>query len=118
MLLWRVVLVGASGREPKKWRITSRVASFLRRRVSRTNALRNAIPREPVYSALEMDTHADTCVLGPNFMILHYTGRKCGVSPYTEVYESVKAVPFVSGATAWTDEGTGITYIFVINEGL
>jgi hypothetical protein len=98
-------------REPKKWRITSRVISFLRRRVSRTNALLNAIPREPVYSTLEMDTHADTCVLGPNFIILHFTRRECDVSPYTEVHESVKAVPIVSGATAWKDEGTGLTYI-------
>jgi hypothetical protein len=80
--------------------------------------MRNTIPREPVYSTLEMDTHADTCVLGPNFILLHYTGRECDVSPYTEVYESVKAVPIVSGATAWTDEGTGLTYILVINEGL
>jgi hypothetical protein len=71
----------------------------------------NAIPREPVYSMLEMDTHADTRVLGPNFVILHYTSRECDVSPYTEVYENVKAVPIVSGATAWTDERTGSTYI-------
>jgi hypothetical protein len=40
-------------------------------------------------------------------VILHYTGRECDVSPYTEVYESVKVVPIVSGATAWTDEETG-----------
>jgi hypothetical protein len=39
-------------------------------------------------------------------------------SPYTEVYESVKAVPIVSGATAWIDDRTGSTYILVINEGL
>jgi hypothetical protein len=80
--------------------------------------MRNAIPRESFYSILEMDTHADTCVVGPNFVILHYTSRECDVSPYTEVYESVKAVPIVSGATAWTDEGTGLTYILVVNEGL
>jgi hypothetical protein len=86
--------------------------------VFRTNVLRNAIPREPVYSNLEMDTHAETFVLGLNFTILHYTGRECDVAPYNEVYESVKAVPIVSGATAWTDEGTGLTYILVIIEGL
>jgi hypothetical protein len=86
--------------------------------VSRANVFRNAIPREPVYSTPEMDTHADTCVLGPNFIILHYTGRECDVSSYTEVYESVKAVLIVSGATAWTDEGTRLTNILVIIEGL
>jgi hypothetical protein len=97
---------------------TSRVVSSLRRLVSRTNVLSNAIPREPVHSTLEMDTHADTCVLGPNFVILHYTGRECDVSLYTEVYESVKAVPIVSGATAWTNVETGLSYILAINEGL
>jgi hypothetical protein len=104
--------------EPKKRRNASRVVSSFRRRVSRTNAISNAIPREPVHSTSKMDIHADTCVLGPNFVFLHYTGRECDVSPYTEVYESVKAVPIVSGATAWTDEGTGSTYNLVINEGL
>jgi hypothetical protein len=102
-------------REPKKRKNASRVVLSLRRRVSRTNGKSNTIPREPVYSTLEMDTHADTCVLGPNFVVLHYT---CDVSPYTEVYESVKAVPIVSGATAWTDERTGLTYILVVNEAL
>jgi hypothetical protein len=79
ILLWRVRR--AYRKEPKKWRITSRVVSYIRRRVSGANVLHNAIPREPVYSNPEMDTHADTCVLGPNFIILHYTGRECDVSP-------------------------------------
>jgi hypothetical protein len=93
--------------DPKKWRNASRVVSSLRRRVSRANVLSNAIPREPVHSTLEMDTYADTCDVGPNFVVLHYTGRECDVSPYTEVYESVKAVPIVSGATAWTMQRQG-----------
>jgi hypothetical protein len=105
-------------RGPKKQKNVSRVLSSLRRRVSRTNGKSNTIPWEPVYSTLDMDTHADTCVLGPSFVILHYTNRECDVSPYSEVYESVKAVPIVSGATAWTDERTGLTYILVVNEAL
>jgi hypothetical protein len=96
MSVWRAVIRRVFGREPKRWRSASWVVSSLRRRVSR--AMRNAIPREPFYSTLEMDTDADTCVLGPNFVLPHYTGRECDVSPYTEVYESVKAVPIVSGA--------------------
>jgi hypothetical protein len=80
--------------------------------------LSNAIPRESVYGTLEMDTHADICVLGPNFIILHYTGRECDVSPYSVEYESAKAVPIVSGATDWTDEGTGLTYIILQKENV
>jgi hypothetical protein len=83
--------------------------------VSRTNVLSNGIPREPVHSTLEIDAHADTCVLGPNLVILYYTGRECDVSPYTEVYESFEVVPIVSGARAWTDVETGLTYILVID---
>jgi hypothetical protein len=60
-------------------------------------------------------THASW---GRNFVILHYTSRECDVSPYSEVYESVKAVPIVSGAMAWTDKRTGSTYILVVNEAL
>jgi hypothetical protein len=47
---------------------------------------------------------------------LHKSSVRC--SPYTEVYESVKAVPIVPGATVWTDERTGSTYTLVVNEGL
>jgi hypothetical protein len=164
MPVWRAVIGRILRRGPKKRKNVSRVISSLRRRVSRTNGMLNAIPQEPVHSTLEMDTHADTCVLGPNFVIMHYTSRECDVSPYTgksntiprepvystlemdthadicvlgpsfvilhytnrecdvspysEVYESVKADPIVSGATAWTDERTGLTYILVVNEAL
>jgi hypothetical protein len=99
MPVWRAVMRRVFRRETKKLRSASRLVSSLRRRVSRANALRNVIPREPVHSSIEMDTHADTCVLGPNFIVLHYTGRECDVSPYTEVYENVKAVPIVK----WSD---------------
>jgi hypothetical protein len=67
--------------EPKNRRIVSRLVSSLRRQVSRSSVMNNAIPSRPVYSTMEMDTHADTCVLGPNFVILHFTGRECDVFP-------------------------------------
>jgi hypothetical protein len=118
MPVWRAVIGRMLRRGPKKQKNVSRVLSSLRRRVSRSNGKSNTIPREPVYSTLEMDTHANTCVLGPIFVILHYTNWECDVSPYSEVYKSVKAVPIVSGATAWTDERTGLTYILVVNEAL
>jgi hypothetical protein len=74
---------------------------------------------EPVFARCELDTHADTCALGRNFVPLSYTGRVCDVSPYnTEHYESEKNVPIISGATAYTCQDSGQTYILVINEGL
>ena len=67
---------------------------------------------------IELDSHADTTVFGKNFLILHYTGRECDVLPYTDTYESVKGVPIVSAATAWTCQQSGQTYILVFHEGL
>ena len=65
-----------------------------------------------------MDTHADTCVLGKNFIPLTYTDRICDVYPYSRDYDAVGAIPVVTGATAYTDQVTGETIIIVINEGL
>ena len=67
---------------------------------------------------MEMDSHADTAVLGRNCVILNYTGRECDVSPYTDSYEAIKGVPIVTGATAWTSTVNGQTYVLVLNEAL
>jgi hypothetical protein len=65
-----------------------------------------------------MDTHADTCVLGINFIVLGYSGRVCDVYPYSQEYDAVKDVPIVRGATAVQDQDTGETHIMIINKGL
>ena len=67
---------------------------------------------------MEMNSHADTAVLGRNCVILNYTGRECDVSLYTDSYEAIKGVPIVTGATAWTSKVNGQTYILVFNEAL
>ena len=71
-----------------------------------------------IYSRLELDSHADTIVLGRNCIVLAHTGRECDVSPYTDSYESIKGVSIVTGATAWTCQVTGETCILVFNEAL
>jgi hypothetical protein len=65
-----------------------------------------------------MDTHANTCVLGINFIVFEYCGRVYDVYPYSQEYDAVKDVPIVRGATAVQDQDIGETYILVINEGL
>ena len=76
-------------------------------------------PNDPVFSHCELDSHADTCVLGCNFMPLSYTGRVCDVSPYNAEHGICeKNVPIVTGATAYTCQSSGQTFILVINEGL
>jgi hypothetical protein len=54
----------------------------------------------------EMDTHADTCVAGGNFMACGFDGTTCEVTPFTDAYESMKDIPIVTAATAWTNEET------------
>ena len=94
------------------------ITSSRRARFSTISALRNLAPGEPYVGTIELDSHADTTVFGKNFLILHYTGRECDVLPYTDTYESVKGVPIVSAATAWTCQQSGQTYILVFHEGL
>ena len=70
------------------------------------------------YTRMQLDSHADTVVLGRNCVILAYTGRECDVSPYSDTYEAIQGVPIVSAATAWTCQSTGETHILVFHEAL
>ena len=67
---------------------------------------------------MELDTHADTNVLGSNCIVISYTTRECDVSPYTDSYQAIRNVPIVTGATAWTSTHSGDTYILVFHEAL
>jgi hypothetical protein len=67
---------------------------------------------------MELDSHADTIVLGSNAIILNYTTRECDVSPYADSYEPIRNVPIVTGATAITSSATGETFILVFHEAI
>ena len=73
---------------------------------------------EGTIARCEMDSHADTCVAGPNFKILEFTGEQCNVSPYTSDYEPITNVSVVNAATAFTDDSTGETVILRFNQVL
>ena len=75
-------------------------------------------PNDTVTARNELDSHADTCALGSNFVPLHYTGRVCNVSPYNSTYDPERDVPIVAGATAYTNPNSGQVYILVINKAL
>jgi hypothetical protein len=70
------------------------------------------------YGKMELDSHADTVVLGKNCIVMQYTGRECDVSPYTDTYTPIRNVPIVTGATAWTCPNTSETFILIMNEAL
>ena len=63
-------------------------------------------------------THADTIVCGLNCIIMHFTGKECNVSPYTDTYEAIKSVPIVQAATAYDNPETGETTILILNEAI
>ena len=66
----------------------------------------------------ELDSHADTCVLGSNFKLIELTGEVVDVVPYHEEYDAKKDVPIVSAATAWTHPDTGETFILDYHQAL
>ena len=49
---------------------------------------------------------------------MHFTNRKCDVSPYRDDYVPINNVPIVQAATATTSPYTGQTYILILNEAL
>ncbi len=66
----------------------------------------------------ELDSHADTCALGRNFIRLHDTMQTASVSPYSKQYQAVDNVPIVTGATAVQLPETGETIILVVHQAL
>jgi hypothetical protein len=66
----------------------------------------------------EMDSNADTCCAGSNFLVLSLTRRTADVFPYDSSYEPFLNVPIVTAATAYDDPDTGQTYILVLNKCL
>jgi hypothetical protein len=66
----------------------------------------------------ECDTNADTCCLGKNFLVLNSTYRTADVYAYDASIKPVENVPIVTGATAYDDPATGLTYILIFHEAL
>jgi hypothetical protein len=66
----------------------------------------------------KIDSHVDSCVAGANFLAWDFTGITCEVLHFTDEYESMKDVPVVSAATAWTDDNSGETFILLFHQVL
>ena len=87
----------------------------------RNKSRRESLPRtcqQSVHGRVEMDSHADTTVLGSNCVVLAYTGKECEVSPYTDEYDAIRKVPVVTGATVWTNSQDGAPILLIFNEAL
>ena len=86
--------------------------------INKSSRKRHNRSHTATYGCMELDSHADTIVLGSNAILMQYTTRECDVSPYADSYEPIRNVPIVSGATAVTSSRTGMTYILVFNKAI
>jgi len=70
-----------------------------------------------VEAMTEIDSHADTCCLGTNFVPLYFTGKICDVTSFLDDLPATTDVKICSGATAY-DDANGNTIILIVNEAL
>ena len=100
------------------YRVSTIFSGLRRIRQTKRTAISSTQDPVVVHSQMECDSHADTVVLGKNSIIMHLTNRECEVMPYTDAYDSIKAIPVVTGATGYTSPRTGQRWILVFNEAL
>ena len=105
---------------PSRQRTISRIVSSIRKVSKNKNAKAQYQhwPQSTSHGSIELDTHADTTVLGSNCVVLSYTGKECEVSPYSSEYEAVWNVPVVTGATVWTNTTDDMANLLTFHESL
>ena len=74
--------------------------------------------REEPTTRTELDSHADTCVAGPNFRFLSGTGETVSVSPFSTELTSLSDVPIGTCATVFDDPNTGQSFLLIVNEAI
>ena len=72
----------------------------------------------PSEGRTELDSHADSPVVGRNVIILSDSGQRANVTGFTEDLGKCMSVPIVTAAIAYTDEYTGLTSIIIIYNAL
>ena len=105
---------------PPRHRTISRIVSSVRK-IAKNKTTKTEYQHRPQstwHGCIELDTHADTTVLGSNCVVLSYTGKEYKVSPYSSQYEAVQNVPVVTGATVWNSAADGIAYLLIFHESL
>ena len=91
---------------------SARFSAYLCHRISATNDEVNHA------YATELDSHADSPVVGQGARVLEHTGRTVRVSGFSGELGSALTVPVVHAAVAYDCEITGKTHILVIHNAL
>jgi hypothetical protein len=92
------------------------IASVFLGKISAQQSLKRYETEVGFSSTSEADNHADTCVAGANMLALEATGEVCEVQGYSSELGTIKDVPIVRAATAWTHPETGETIILIFNQ--
>ncbi len=71
-----------------------------------------------IHGMCELDSHADTCVAGPNCIVVEYTDQLVNVSAFTDIHETFNDVPIVTAATAYDDPTDGTTYVLILHQAI
>ena len=66
----------------------------------------------------ELDSHADTCVAGSNFVLLEDPHKHVTVHPYSDEYKPIDDVPIATVGTVWVSPKDGRPYLLIVNEAL
>ena len=94
-----------------------RIKSTGRRSIENAKQLGNIISAQ-VYSKCELDSHADTILVGAICAILQYKEKECNISTFREDLDSINNVSIMNAEISWQSSETGQTYILVLNEAL
>ena len=66
----------------------------------------------------DLDSHADSPVVGDNAIILFHINKTVRLSYFTKALGDINKVPTVVTAAAYTDVVIGVTYFLVIRNAL
>ena len=87
------------------------------RNISSTKRTISKIVGGTFYGRFDLESHADTTVVGENCTIIKYTDRSCDVALFSGKYTPMKGILVVSAATGIT-LANGRNYILVFYEAL
>ena len=73
---------------------------------------------ETVYAAVELDSHADSAVVGRTARILERTGRKASVTGFTDSLGKALSVEIVHACVMYDCSQSGKSYLIVIRNAL
>jgi hypothetical protein len=71
-----------------------------------------------IHGTWDSDSYANTCIAGPNCIVMEYTDQVMNASAYSDQLDVQQNVPIVTAAIAYDDPHTGTTYILVLGQAI